>query len=364
MVTEIGKATSEQVREVLKLLVSGTTSDVSSMEEIAGSWWRRFLFMRWFGPRFLGKQMDTFVATEGARINGFVIIQYDGDAAGTFDWAFLKPLDVEENREEFADLIDTTLDFVEDQGIHPYFYFGFATASAKEVRQVLEELGLGAADYQNAQMVADLPLAEDSELPEGMRIAPQISARFGAKMSELLPAVYPEAEDEETEMIASIHSSTLRSSKVFLVLEDEAEIGFVQQFRWRDELRLLFALPPSHWGTENERQLIAYLARTLQGRTRRLRLRTFSAAHMDQSRRSLQNLGLVWQTAPWQRWVVALEGDPEAGNPSEPEPSTRDMHSVWPPEAPHAVQDNDVDSNDRAAESEERKTGRGDEQPG
>ncbi len=364
MVTEIGKATPEQVREVLKLLVSGTTSDVSSMEEIAGSWWRRFLFMRWFGPRFLGKQMDTFVATEGARINGFVIIQYDGDAAGTFDWAFLKPLDVEENREEFADLLDTALDFVEDQGIHPYFYFGFATASEAEVRQVLEELGLGAADYQNTQVVGDLPLAEASALPEGMRIAPQISARSGAKISELLPAVYPDAEDEDTEMIASIHSSTLRSSKVFLVLEEDAEIGFVQQFRWRDELRLLYALPPGHWGTEKERQLIAYLARTLQGKTRRLRLRTFSAAHMDRARQSLESLGLVWQKAPWQRWVVALEGDTQEGDSSEPQPSTRDKGSVWPPEAPHTVQDNDVETGEQAAENEERKTGRGDEQPG
>ena len=96
MAIEIGKATSSQVREVLKLLVSGTTSDVTSMEQIAGSWWRRFLFMRWFGPRFLGKQMDTFVATEGDRILGFVIVQYDGDAAGTFDWAYVEPLHVDE----------------------------------------------------------------------------------------------------------------------------------------------------------------------------------------------------------------------------------------------------------------------------
>ena len=119
MAIEIGLAEPRQIREVLNLLVSGVTSDVSSMEEIAGSWWRRFLFLRWFGPRFLGKQMDTFVATKGDSIIGFVIVQYDGDAAGTFDWAFLEPLDVGDNREEFADLIDTALDHVEEQGIHP-----------------------------------------------------------------------------------------------------------------------------------------------------------------------------------------------------------------------------------------------------
>ena len=129
MVTEIAKANSTQVRAVVKMLISGVSSDVSSMEEIAGSWWRRLLFMHWFGPRFLVKQMDTFVATQGERIVGFLIVQYDGDAAGTFDWAYVEPLTVEENREEFADLIDAALDYVEGQGIHPYFYFGFASSS-------------------------------------------------------------------------------------------------------------------------------------------------------------------------------------------------------------------------------------------
>ena len=354
MVTEIGKATPEQVRQVLNLLVSGVTSDVSSMEEIAGSWWRKFLFMRWFGPRLLSKQMDTFVASEGAAINGFVIVQYDGDAAGTFDWAYTKPLHMEENREEFADLVDTALDFVEDQGIHPYFYFGFATASAKEVHQVLEELGLAAADYQNTQMVGDLPLAEGPALPEGLRVTPQISSRFGPRMSEFLVTVYPDAEDEEKEMIASIHTSTLRSSKVFLIVEEDDEIGFVQQFRWRDELRLLYVLPPRHWGTATERQLVAYLARTLQGKTRRLRLRTFSDAHMERSRRSLEGLGLTWQKAPWQRWVVALEGDGNAGDSSDPEPSTRDKNSVWPPEGSHAAKAGENELVEQEAENEER----------
>ena len=318
MVTEIGMANSGQVREVLNLLVSGVTSDVSSMEAIAGSWWRRLLFMHWFGPRFLGKQMDTFVATRGDRIIGFVIVQYDGDAAGTFDWAFVEPLDVKENREDFADLIDSTLDHIEDQGIHPYFYFGFATASPAEVTQVLNEIGLRSADYQNSQMVGELPLAETSSLPEGFRLAPQISARFGARMAELLPAVYPDSAAEETTMIASIHTSTIRSSKVFLILVEETEIGFVQQFRWRDELRLLVALPPNLWGTESERQLIAYLAQTLQGKTRRLRLRTFSEGHLDKARQSLERLRLDWQQAPWQRWVVALEGTRTARSRQSP----------------------------------------------
>lgn len=362
MATEIGKATARQVRDVLNMLVSGITSDVSSMEQIAGSWWRRFLFLRWFGPRFLGKQMDTFVATEGDRIVGFVIVQYDGDAAGTFDWAFVEPLDIEENREDFADLIDAALDHIEYQGIHPYFYFGFATASPREVTNVLTDLGLGSADYQNTQMVGELPLLESPSLPENFRIAPQISARFGPRMSEILPSAYPDATAEETEMIAAIHSSTLRSSKVFLVVQDENEVGFVQQFRWRDELRLLFALPPSLWGTDSERQIVAHLASTLQGQTNRLRLRTFSDRHLNASRQSLERLGLDWQQAPWQRWVVALEADELGGDTAEQEERRRGRYdSVWPPEAPNSSQDRDVGTESPSAEDDEQETGNGNE---
>lgn len=362
MATEIGRATSSQVREVLKLLVSGTTSDVSSMEQIAGSWWRNLLFMHWFGPRFLGKQMDTFVATEGDRILGFVIVQYDGDAAGTFDWAYVEPLDVEENREDFADLIDAALDHIEDQGIHPYFYFGFATASPPQVTQVLGDLGLGSADYQNSQLVGELPLADTSEIPEGFRISTQISARFGARMSELLPSVYPEASAEETEMIAAIHSSTLRSSKVFLILQEETEAGFVQQFRWRDELRLLIALPPRLWGTDSERQIVAHMASTLQGKTTRLRLRTFSDSHMDNSRQSLARLGLDWQQAPWQRWVVALETEATSGETAEKEESRpRRYDSVWPPESPDSSQDSDAGTEGRSTQNDDQESGEGHE---
>ena len=345
MVTEITKADSAQIRTVLKMLISGVSSDVSSMEEIAGSWWRRLLFMHWFGPRFLGNQMDTFVATQGERIIGFLIVQYDGDAAGTFDWAYVEPLTVKENREEFADLIDAALDYVEGQGIHPYFYFGFASAKESEIVQVLEDIGLRASDYQTTQMVGTLPLVELSTLPDGFRLTPQISARFGPRLNELLPAAYPDAAAEEIEMIATIHTSTLRSSKTYLVVEEDSEVGFVQHFRWRDELRLLIALPPRLWGSDSERQLVAYLAQILQAQNQGLRLRTFSREHLDAARESLSRLGLTWQKSPWQRWIVALSGEQAKDEEPEEQESKSDSHAaIWPPRSPQMAQDDENES--------------------
>ena len=337
MVTEISKASSGQVREVLRMLLEGVSSDVSSMEAIAGSWWRRPLFLYWFGPRFLGKQMDTFVATADESIIGFVIVQYDGDAAGTFDWAYVRPLEKESNRADFADLIDTALDFVEGQGIHPYFYFGFATESPPEVRQVLEEIGLSPADYQTTQMVGALPLEESPSIPDGFRLSPQFTARFGPRLTEFLPALYQDAPAEEIEMLAAIHTNTIRSSKIFLVMEGTTELGFVQQFRWRDELRLLLALPRRLWGSETERQLVAYMAQAMQGQNERLRLRTFSKDHLAAAKHSLSSLGLTWEEAPWQRWVVALEPGQEQAveenEAEEPESRYGSHGTIWPPQA-------------------------------
>ncbi len=342
MATEISKASPRQIRELLRMLLDGVSSDVSSMEAIAGSWWRRPLFLYWFGPRFLGKQMDSFVATVDERIIGFVIVQYEGDAAGTFDWAFVNPLSEESNRAEFADLIDTALDFVEGQGIHPYFYFGFATDSPPEVRQVLEEIGLSPADYQTTQMVGALPLEESPSIPDGFRLSPQFTARFGPRLAAFLPTLYQDAPAEEVEMLAAIHTNTIRSSKVLLVTEEETEVGFVQQFRWRDELRLLLALPVRLWGSETERQLVAYMGQAMQGHNQRLRLRTFSKDHLAAAKDSLSSLGLTWEEAPWQRWVVALEpGQEQAEEESgteEPESRYGSHGAIWPPQASHAAQ--------------------------
>ena len=368
MVTEIEKATSGQVREVLKLLISGVSSDVSSMESIAGSWWRRLLFMHWFGPRFLGKQMDTFVAIKGERIIGFVIVQYDGDAAGTFDWAFAEPLTDKDNREDFADLIDAALDHVEGQGLHPYFYFGFATSSPAEVKQVLDEIGLRLADYQTTQMVGTLPLAETAQMPDGFRLSPQIAGRSGPRITELLPSVYPGAPPEEIEMIASIHTNTLRSSKIFLIAEEGTEIGFVQQFRWRDELRLLYVLPDRLWGSDAERQLVANLAQTMQGRNLTLRLRTLSKDHLGAARASLSRLGLAWEQAPWQRWVVSLSGEQDREQEDEEEvvetESRYDDHaSIWPPQAPHLAPSNGGRAADAPAEDNEKEANESGDRP-
>ena len=111
---------------------------------------------------------------------------------------------------------------------------------------------------------------------------------------------------EQVEAIASLHASTLRASKLYLIEEDGEPVGIIQQFNWRDELRLLIALEPFLWGTETEQQLVAAMPEFVGKRTGYLRVRTFSREHLATSRERFEALGLGWEEAPWQRWVVGL----------------------------------------------------------
>ncbi|RME65062.1 MAG: hypothetical protein D6790_02360, partial [Caldilineae bacterium] len=145
----IRKANKTDIRHVLDLILAGVSSDPVSVEEMNRSWWRRVLFRRYFGPRLIGSQMDTFVAhrPEDGELVGYLVVQYEGNVAGTFDWALTEPL-TEETVEILADLIDHALDHVQETSQAPYFYFGLLADASSLITDALEELGFWLADYQ------------------------------------------------------------------------------------------------------------------------------------------------------------------------------------------------------------------------
>ena len=135
-------------------------------------------------------------------------------------------------------------------------------------------------------------------------------------------------------------------------------------FAGRDELRLLLALPPELWGADAERQLVAHLAQTLQGQTRRLRLRTFSEGHLDKARQSFERLGLGGHQAPWQRWIVSLDADENGEEPAEPDRRRGENFSVWPPQSSQVEQSRGGGTGGQAAKVDKQETDEGDEESG
>jgi hypothetical protein len=321
MSVHIEKASRKQVGAVIDLMFADISSDPSGMESLKNNWWQRTLFRHLIGPRMLQGQMETFVATEepgSTDLLGYFVLQFQGETAGTFDWALANALwngnpPDERDLEALAGLLGKALDAAEVRQHYPYFYFGLMSNIAPAVGEVLEEEGLWLPDYQLTQMVAPLPLEENPSAPDELRISGQLPNRMADRVLDLLRCDYvkPDALSEEDfeedlEAIGVLHESTLRSAKIYLIKEGEEGAGFVQQHQWRDELRLLIALKPHLWGTDNERQLVAALPGLLGENMRRLRLRTFSQQHMDASRAKFESLGLKWEESPWQRWMVAL----------------------------------------------------------
>lgn len=322
------RATKKQIGLILDLMLDGVSSDPTSVGALGKSWWRRLVFRYAVGPRMLGNQMTTFAASRGDQLVGYLVLQYEGDTAGAFDWAVTESLE-EEGLEILGDLIEEALDHAEEKGTTPLAYFGMQSHTDPRIGELLAEMGFWLADYQMGQMRTALPLAQSAELPPGIVIKPQISLRFGGRLAEFVRMDYDLPDDaddadegddgesdaeasqglslaEQIEAVCALHESTLRASKIYLVEEDGEPVGIVQQFNWKEELRLLLALEPFLWGTETEQQLVAAMPAYVGKRDGYLRVRTFSSGHLAESRESLEALGLRFEEAPWQRWVVGL----------------------------------------------------------
>lgn len=331
MTYKISKANKKQIGIILDLMLDGISSDPTSVAALGKKWWQRIPFRYLLGPRMLTSQMTTFAAEKEGRVVGYLVLQYEGDIAGTFDWAVTEPAD-EDGLDILGDLIEAALDHAEERGDTPLAYFGMQHDTDPGVAGLLVELGFWLADYQAVQMRTTLPLAGSGLLPVGITVKPQISQRFGDRLAEFVRMDYdlpdPESEEDEyeesdgldadeheyqgltvaerVEAICSLHESTLRASKIYLIEEEGEPVGIIQQFNWRDELRLLIALEPFLWGSETERQLLAAMPEFVGKPTGYLRVRTFSSEHLASSRESFEALGLSWEEAPWQRWVVGL----------------------------------------------------------
>ncbi len=320
MTVIIEKVNKNQIKTAIHMMFAGISSDPTSMESLKSSWWQRFMFQTLVGPRMFQSQMDSFVAVRepgSAELFGFLILQYSGDLAGTFDWAVARSLIDEEPTadevETLTALLHEGLNWLEENKPYEYFYFGLLSNSSPAIKAVLEGEGMWLPDYQLVQMVADGPLAENPSLPDDLKISIQTAKQFQETALDLLRIDYirPEDEDEaefneDLDAIAAMHKATLRSAKLFLVQHEDEDVGFVQQHTWKDELRLTFALKPELWGSAIERSLMAALPGQLAPNARRIRLRSFSGAHLAASRQIFESLGFQWQEAPWQRWMVSL----------------------------------------------------------
>jgi hypothetical protein len=315
MSVDVHVATKDELKRVIQLMLSGVSSDPDGMDELKSSWWRHLMFRYVFGPRLLSNQMDTLVATRGEELLGYLVVQYMGDVAGTFDWAVMSG-DDKARADTLDALVQAATNSVADHEGYTTLFFGLRADAPPWVTNYLAGNQWKLLDYQLVQLVSDLPLSERLPVPAGLDVSAKIPTRFSDEARTLIPLDYPsDAPEPQTafdpvsdlDIIIAVHEPTLaRNSKILLVEEDGEAVGFVQQTRWRDELRLLLALHPDLWNTPEERQLVSALPSLLGRNAKRVRVRSFSQAHLSASRPTLETLGLSWEPAPWRRWAKPL----------------------------------------------------------
>ncbi len=316
---EARKATKDEVKEAVALLLSGVSSDPSGVAEFSSSWWKRLMFKHSAGPRAMGQQMDTFVVPSPEGILGYLSVQLGGQAASAFEWGVTRPLAQADGQAILRALLDAAMAKVEDIGGYDHFYVGLMADQAGGI-QVLESEDFYLADYQLVQMTAPLPLAwpPSAGSAAGVHFVPKLARAYKSEMERLLRLDYP-GDTDAADTAAAMHMSILGNPKIMEVeldVEDvggegmggkRESVGFLQFNRYKDEQRVLYALAPRLWGTETEIGILRTALAPYLGKPGRLRLRTFSRAHLAAIRPALEALGLTWAESVWRRYVVAWE---------------------------------------------------------
>ncbi len=289
--------------KVIEMWMAGISSDRVAIASIADTWWKRWLFKHVAGRRIFVQDMDTYVIETDQGLCGYVGLQHEADTASVFDWGLALHWDGAAE-EAFHVLIDGILDSAYDSEETEYLVLGMEKG-AGPVRTIVSQQDFFLLDYQTQQLVTDLPLA--NPLERGSRelsLALQIDRIYKETKVKWIEGEY--ADPNVAEVVAAVHSSIPSRAKMYEIRMAEEPVGFVQVVTHQDQARFIYALGLELWGTDFEKLILTSFCTQLARNARKVRIRTFSAAHMEASRVNMESLGLVWEEAAWERWVHLL----------------------------------------------------------
>ncbi len=302
-------ATSSDYARVIELWMAGVSSDRVAIDQIANTWWKRLLFRYVAGRKIFIQDLETHVIEGPDGICGYVGLQYAADSVSVFDWG----LDLKwepEGRRAFTLMLDALLEQVYDRDDIESFVLGMETHT-HNIKEILAEEDFHRLDYQVSQLVSDLPLDHPQERQDiELVLAFQLSHTYGDQMERWIAVDYNQDTDL-AETVIAIHQALPTKSRIYEIKLQETSIGFVLYSSHQGEGRFLYALDPKVWGHVAEKLLLTAFCTQLAAKDRRVRIRTFSSRHMEASRTTLEELGLKWEPAPWERWIHLLYEDTE-----------------------------------------------------
>lgn len=298
-------ATAKDYPAVIQMWLGGISSDHVAIAQVADTWWKRLLFKHVAGRKIFIQDMDTFVLERDGAVRGYAALQKEEPTVSVFDWG----LDLEwtsEGRPAFQVMLDGVLDYVYELEDTDVFVIGVDVDNPRVKEALAEQEDFHCMDYQSQQLVADLPLAQTQ--PKGdmaLALSHKPQHDYMKEMEAWIMLEY-EGRRSDGEIAFAVHAALPSRSQLYEIKSSDVPIGYAQYSAHQAEGRFLYALLPEYWGQDIEKLLITAFCHQLAKNMERVRIRTFSAAHMQASRAALETLGLKWEPAPWERWFHLL----------------------------------------------------------
>ena len=295
--------------KVIEMWMAGISSDRVAITSVANTWWKRLLFKHVAGRRIFVQDMDTFVIETDRGLCGYVGLQKEGNTISVFDWGLALNWDGAAE-EAFLVLMDGILDSAYDNGETDYLVLGMEKGNSP-VSLIVSQQDFFLLDYQNQQLVTSLPLEDRTERGTlELSLARQTDRQYIEAKTQWIAVEYKNK--RLAEAVASIHNSIPSRAEIYEIRLAQEPVGFVQGANHQNQARFIYALKPQFWGTEFEKLVLTSFCTQLSKNAGQARIRTFSAAHMEVSRPVLESLGMVWEIAPWERWMHHLIEEDES----------------------------------------------------
>ncbi len=289
--------------KVIEMWMAGISSDRVAITSVADTWWKRLLFKHVAGRRIFVQDMDTFVIETDQGLCGYVGLQIEENTTSVFDWGLALNWDGAAE-EAFLVLIEGILDCAYASEETECLVLGMEKGN-RSVGSIVSQQDFFLLDYQTQQLVTGLPL--QNPIDRGaleLSLARQADRQYMEAKAKWIGVEY--TNQGLAEAVASVHNSIPSRSEIFEIRLAQEPVGYVQGAKHKDQARFIYALNSQLWGTEFEKLLLTSFCSQLSKNADKVRIRTFSAAHMEVSRPALETLGLVWEEAPWERWIHLL----------------------------------------------------------
>lgn len=297
-------ARTEDYRQVIDMWMSGISSDRIAIAQIANTWWKRLLFRYVAGRKIFIQDMETHVVENEQGLCGYVGLQYEENSVSVFDWG-VQPEWQAGGEAAFQAMLDAILDQAYDREESDILVIGLEINN-QSVRDLLADQDFVLLDYQMSQLATALPLAHTQPRGEiALALSHKPPRSYTEEIEAWIRADYAD-DDRISEVVIPIHRTMPVRAQIYEIKLADEPVGHVHFSSHQDEGRFLYALQPALWGQDEEKLLITAFCTQLARNLKRVRVRTFSAAHMEASRAGLETLGLQWEKAPWERWVHLL----------------------------------------------------------